>query len=658
MMAFTGIETFMALVGLSIVVDAFPNMCFLHPQHRSIYLVNGKSSTLVMQSSLSADIKSKITMERDNDNDNRNINGSRQTPAPKRKKKKIKRRSSSSALNPKNKVDLNFLQKRTSNLLHVTSAEYIASEEHLTVPDATTTTKKWKKADRRTFHWLMDSWAFSGQPDGADQALALLRRMESIRETHPHLAPDVRSYSKLINAYAKSGRKDAGDKAHSILDSMVQNRQLLSTSKDDPTTTNNTSPNTFLYTSVLEAYANSPSSTTAANKAESLCYKMHSLHETNPELSIRPTPRSFNAVINAWGRSPLTDSAHRAEAFLDAMELSHSAAAIQPLASHLTGTLGDTRPNTINYNSVINAWANSRSDDAPNRSERLLRRMQSLYLGGDPHVKPNSISFNACIDSWAKSGAEFAGRRAEEILNSMEELYKSGENDDVKPNTRSYNAVMNAYAKSRDKDAAQMAQRCLERMEEEYGEGNNDVKPDFFSFATVINAWGRSREQGKADYVLEIFRDMEEMYKKGNTSVRPNVVIFNAVINACAYTFGDNVEQNRAIEISNVMFKELEVSNYGDPDQVTYGTFLKVCNNQMPVSDTRNLVVSALLKKCIKDGQMGEYVHEQLRSMTTEEQFHDLVGMSKEKCGSWKDVPAKWRRNVVEGRRRNRRELF
>ena len=83
------------------------------------------------------------------------------------------------------------------------------------------------------------------------------------------------------------------------------------------------SPNTFLYTSVLEAYANSsPISPTAAQTTESLCYEMHALHANRPELRIRPTPRSYNAVINAWGRSTehMPDSAERAEAFLDAME--------------------------------------------------------------------------------------------------------------------------------------------------------------------------------------------------------------------------------------------------------------------------------------------------------------------------------------------------
>jgi len=643
MMALRGLEILVTLVGVCIVVnDAFSSTCLLQPhKHPTSPSHNNNKNhrdrtidhknAFALYSSLMVDIKKKIrrpTATSTIKNKNKNKN-----------KKKPERST-------RPKFDSNFLRKRTANLLHITSSEYLASDEHLTTPASTKLTKKWKKADRRTFHWLMDSWAFSGQREGVDHALELLRRMESIAPTHPHLAPDVRSYSKLINAYAKSGRVDAGEKAHSILNSMLE----LRSSSHNSTVT----PNSFLYTSVLEAYVqSSPNSPTAAQNAESLCYEMHSLYKASPQLNIRPTPRSYNAVINAWGKSAshVPDSAQRAEAFLDAMELAHSAHhGIEP------DDMDNPKPNTINYNSAIHAWANSRSDDAPNRSEMLLKKMRARHFDEkDEHVKPNEISYNACIDAWAKSGAQFAGRRAEQILVGMEEGGKM-ELRGVKPNTRSYNAVMNAYAKSRDDDAVYAAERCLERMEKEYAEGNKAVKPDFISFATVINAWGRSWERGKAEHVFKIFNDMEKLFKEGNTSVRPNVVIFNAVINACAYTFGDQAEKNRAIEISNHMFTKLLSSTYGKADQVTYGTFLKVCNTQMPPNKTRDSVVSAIFRKCLKEGQVGKLVLDQLMNAASEDLFEVLVGKKMNECKGIKDLPKHWRRNVKDGLERKRHQ--
>merc|ERR1719491_2654286 len=371
MMAFRGIERFVTLMGVCLVViDAFSSRCLLQPpkhpysssdnnnnKHSDRIIDNKSSNRLVLYSSVMVDRK--------------------------QKKPKIRRPALKSRPPPNRpKFDPNFLRKRTANLLYITSPNYLASDKHLTTPASTKVTKKWKKADRRTFHWLMDSWAFSDQREGVHQALSLLRRMESIAPTHPHLAPDVRSYSKLINAYAKSRQKGAGEKAHSVLKSMLELQSSSSSNNDT------VKPNAFLYTSVLEAYANSsPTSPTAAQSAESLCYEMHALHSTQPELQIRPTPRSYNAVINAWGHSAkhVPDSAERAESFLNAMEDRHAEGQRENPEDW-----DNPKPNTINYNSAIHAWANSRNDDAPNRSERLLRRMRERHSeGGDELVTPN-----------------------------------------------------------------------------------------------------------------------------------------------------------------------------------------------------------------------------------------------------------------------------
>jgi len=521
--------------------------------------------------------------------------------------------------------DMKFLRKKTNDMLSITSPTYNESSEPSSNPP-----KKNKKADRRTFHWLMDSWAFSGQPDAPENSLSLLRRMEEVSSTHPHLTPDLRSYAKLINAYTKTGKKDAGTKAHSILNEMQH------------------TPNEFIYTSVLEAYASS-GAPGAALEAEDLFYNWLHQYESSLDSSIRPTARSYNAIIYAWGRSKEMDGAKKAEDFLNAMEELYATKGLE---------IDYAKPNTINYNSVISAWANSEERESAERSEQILRRMEELHHDGDPEIKPNAISFNTCMDAWAKSGAESAGQNAEKLLVRMEELYKSGENLDAKPNTRSYNSVMNAYAKSRDQGAAQKAQELLERIEKLYQEGNNDVKPDFFSFATVINAWGRSNQSDKADRVLQIYQYMDKLYKAGNQSVRPNVVIFNAAINACAYTIGDISEQRRATEVTNIMFKTLEQSEYGNPDQVTYGTFLKVCQQQMPEVGIRDQVVNIIFKKCIKDGQVGKLVLEELKLLTTYEQFEKLVGISMHECDNWKELPIAWRRNVVEGKRRRRQALF
>ena len=241
----------------------------------------------------------------------------------------------------------------------------------------------------------------------------------------------------------------------------------------------------------------------------------------------------------------------------------------------------------------------------------------------------------------------------------MEDLYESGQNVDAKPNVRSFNSVLNAWAKSGTEEAALNAESILEFMEKLSDAGNNDVRPDVVAFATVINAWARSQRFGKADRVYNIFKHMQELYEAtGNEAVRPNVVIYNSVMNACAFTVGDLAEQNRAVEIAHQMLKELEVGDDGDPDQITYGTFLKVCLNQMPDSSNRRKVAALIFDNAKRDGQLGSMVLQHFRLLAPPDLYYDMVGRDISEEVDVADLPQEWSCNVVEGKWRRRRQLY
>lgn len=146
-----------------------------------------------------------------------------------------------------------------------------------------------------------------------------------------------------------------------------------------------------------------------------------------------------------------------------------------------------------------------------------------------------------------------------------------------------------------------------------------------------------------------------KQYKNGNKNLKPNIVVVNAVINACAYTYGDWDEHERAMEIAHNQLKLLESSDYGVADHLTYGSFLKVCANQMDESDARREITKVIVKKCIRDGQFGNLVLQQLRAMGPPETYKELVGYDIDDEISLEDLPWSWRANVVEGKWRRRR---
>lgn len=174
---------------------------------------------------------------------------------------------------------------------------------------------------------------------------------------------------------------------------------------------------------------------------------------------------------------------------------------------------------------------------------------------------------------------------------------------------------------------------------------------------SIFTAWARSQQPGKAERANNLFRAMVQAYESGNTSLRPNVIAVNAVMNACAYTSGDVMAQNRAMEIAHKRFKDLESSKYGTPDQVTYGTFLKVCANQMPDCSTRQQIIEVVFKKCVRDGQVGNLVLQQLKAMGPPSLYYKLIGRDMDSEIRMEDLPTEWWCNVVEGKWRRRRQF-
>ena len=328
--------------------------------------------------------------------------------------------------------DAAFLRKRTAQLLHGET-----SKKH--------------KMHRKTFHWLMDAWAFSGEWDAADNAAALLLRMEELHDMGEEaIGPDVRSYTKVMNAISRSGQPDAG----------ILAEQLFAKMETSALSGKNIAaqPNSFTYTALMEAYANSGN----AKKAEEVLDSMIELYHTE-DSAIVPTARNFNACISAYAKM---GQALQAETVFLKMEEHYE-----------QDGNAEAEPNSYHYNSVITAWANCPEEGSAQRAEEVLARM----------AIPTTVSYNAVIDAWAKSGVDDAAERAEELLTKMEHLYESGANMEAKPNVRSFNSVINVLAKSKREDAAQKAEGVLSLMERLYQEGNVDVRPDVHSFTSVIN---------------------------------------------------------------------------------------------------------------------------------------------------------------------------
>jgi len=254
---------------------------------------------------------------------------------------------------------------------------------------------------------------------------------------------------------------------------------------------------------------------------------------------------SLNMNLDYLGKSGQRGAASRAEELLLRIE-----------ALHAEGYYEIT-PDTVSYNSVMNAYA--RHASATNRqsaedARRLLGRMEEMTLddiargGRGALVRPNAISFNTLILALGNSGQPEA---AEELLLEMEdsclaagnELRRNGGPDgggyinkdkgsvSCMPNTITYNSCILAWAKQGN---AQRAESLLRRMMELSLERNDqdELKADCISFNTCLYAYAINDEADAAERAEDLLRHMETLYLSGNEDVRPDSISYTSVISA------------------------------------------------------------------------------------------------------------------------------
>jgi hypothetical protein len=337
----------------------------------------------------------------------------------------------------------------------------------------------------------------------AQDALSTMERMHRTRGWHTK--PNTRSYSLVLNAYAKARHTTSGSRAEAVLRNMIisheadkqayQEEYEVEYDENNPSANHRriVTPDTVAYTNVIQAYGQSDSPDAADNALRILSELLQS---DKPALT--PDAFAFANTINAFSRmadqkrSPQArlDAAQRAEDVLWLMveEVKNSPDVRNAEGRHpLAGSI-------VPFNASLNAWARSFTAESPHRAERLLRQLLDPELQQLVQVYPNTVSFNTCMQAWAKSAkveTSSAPERAEELLRLLQELSTTSDNDGdmrnsiLKPDVQSYVTVMNAYASSRGKQSVYHVRRLFNELFRE-GQYLADGKPITAAAFTVV----------------------------------------------------------------------------------------------------------------------------------------------------------------------------
>ena len=134
---------------------------------------------------------------------------------------------------------------------------------------------------------------------------------------------------------------------------------------------------------------------------------------------------------------------------------------------------------------------------------------------------------------------------------------------------------------------------------------SHSIDPDIRTYNSLIQAWAYSNEIEKARKAFSIFRRITYADTQSYDR-RSYMFLYNSVLQACALTNTTySIEMSEAITISFDIFIKLEASRNMKPNELIYGTMLKVVGNLL-ISKDRNKMAISIFLKCKEAGMKNK----------------------------------------------------
>jgi len=260
--------------------------------------------------------------------------------------------------------------------------------------------------DWSTYTTVLKAWARSRDPDAIHRAEDVFSEyQDACEDGESSICHNAFAYNSMINCYAKSKDPDAVKRAMELFETMK---------------TNTGKPgwelcfvDIFTYTTLIDAISKQQS-LEASETAISLMEEVEESFAKTGDVRFEPNIRLYTSVVNAIGRSHKFPD--RAKAIVDRLE-----------SAQLGGsTKIDFRPDVVCYNALINAYGWSDAEERSRKSFEILKHMMSLYKSGRlPDAKPDTVSFNSVLNACAYETERGDGEGIMKIVVQVFELLNS-----------------------------------------------------------------------------------------------------------------------------------------------------------------------------------------------------------------------------------------
>ncbi|CAJ1954395.1 unnamed protein product [Cylindrotheca closterium] len=272
------------------------------------------------------------------------------------------------------------------------------------------------------YHVLFHAWTTAEDKNAPSKACSVIQIISGAHKRgHTELAPDETCYRDTLTTISRRVNvPEVGELADNMLKEMKEAMFI---------------PDSECYSAAIQAWNHvatareSEDREGAVQRALDLLQEMTKAYHRTTTVTIRPTVKDYNNVLEALTISKNTKATRHAETLLTALEEAD------------TSAVDGLKPNAESYKFTFDVWKNSKSPNKVPRSLNILRRMTDRAEFSTDADQTYVPAFSSFIDVCANCGSTENSRKTMTlVLRIFDEMRSNG----LQPDSSTYAALLEA----------------------------------------------------------------------------------------------------------------------------------------------------------------------------------------------------------------------
>lgn len=500
-----------------------------------------------------------------------------------------------------------------------------------------------------SYNFCIDSWSHSKAPNAAVRAVRLLQNMEkSYDEGNLHARPTGFSYRAIIKRLLSTNEKSNALEALRLVKKMIEQAKRGNRDANPDTGTCNSVIMGLVQTHDEEAIKGAWDLVTCMDQSS-----------REGMTIMRPDALSFTSVLGALSRLPSDDA---------------KAAAVE--LYNLMGERGMKERTFIHLNGA--ALQIILTTLSTIRKERSALKILSILDQVEEFGNKNTVLDGTCLTAFLEAllhvGTVECTLRARDLLLEMIEKYRVGSSTHL-PFRHAFAGVMDAVTKCRHEDSMVYVQEMIKLVNNLPFEGNFHKGPGalFYSIAIdflakndnpkaaqeVLLAWedkcqlnqdierpntiiwnkllrgySRSSAPDKVSQARSVLDKMIEGRNRGHGGAMPDLTSYNTMLNVAAFAGPDKDAMQEAFRIAKTTFDEMKQLDHIKPDDISYGSMIKVVARLLKRSDAKRNILKRIFEECYTNEQVGPMVIKEIGRVLSAEEIKEVRDIVRQRRGS------------------------